>query len=329
MNKVTLSIIVPVYNVEKYLTRCLDSLVSQTLQNIEIVVVNDGSPDNSQEIIDMYSEKYKCIKTYVKENGGQSDARNYGLRKATGEYIAFVDSDDYVDSSMFEVMYAKAKAEDYDIVVCDFEEIYEDYVVRGSSRIKNDLHGRDAVRDHMCDIYPSPWNKIYKRDLIIPNLEFKKGVWAEDVEWMYRLLPFVNSIGVIRKPFYKYIQRQGSVSRINDSRIFDYIGNWNGLIDFYKRNNFYDDYYAPLEYSYVRYLYATFIKACLKLEPQLFRKAVNLVQENVKRNFPRYRRNSCFHKNAKGLYLLLFHKDIVYACYCIYRMRNKLKNKDV
>ena len=90
------SVIVPVYNVEKYIKKCLNSLVNQTLDEVEIVVVNDGSPDNSQKIIDEYTKKYKNIKSYVKKNGGLSDARNYGIKKATGKYISFVDSDDYI-----------------------------------------------------------------------------------------------------------------------------------------------------------------------------------------------------------------------------------------
>lgn len=322
MNKKSVSIIVPVYNVERYLKRCLDSLISQTLQNIEIIVVNDGSPDNSQEIIDAYISQYDCIKAYVKENGGQSDARNYGLARATGEYIAFVDSDDYVDKNMYEVMYRKAKESNYDVVVCDFEEIYESYVRCCSSRVLNDLQDRKQVKAQMCDMYPAPWNKIYKRELIMKGMEFKKGVWAEDVEWMYRLLPYVETIGVIKEAFYKYVQREGSVSRSNDLRIFDYIYNWNGVVDFYKENDLYNEYYYELEYSYVRYLYATFIKACLKMELKFFRDAVNQALTNVKTRFPNYRRNSYFYKGAKGIYLLMFNREVAFVYYFL----NKAKN---
>src|SRR5574344_2022066 len=102
---IKVSVIVPVYNVEKYLPKCLDSLVNQTLQDIEIIVVNDGTKDNSQKIIDKYAKKYKNIKSYIKENGGLSDARNYGVAKANGEYISFIDSDDYIDKKMLEKMY--------------------------------------------------------------------------------------------------------------------------------------------------------------------------------------------------------------------------------
>ena len=107
---VKVSVIVPVYNVEKYLTQCLDSLVNQTLKDIEIIIVNDESPDNSQAIIDKYAKRYpKIIKAYKKKNGGLSDARNYGIERATGDYIGFVDSDDFVELDMYEDLYKAAK----------------------------------------------------------------------------------------------------------------------------------------------------------------------------------------------------------------------------
>ena len=114
------SVIVPVYNVEEYLERCLDSLVNQTLKDIEIIIVNDGSTDGSKEIIQKYLNKYKNIVYLEKENGGLSSARNYGIPYAKGEYIGFVDSDDYVEITMYENMYNKAIEEKSDMVECDF-----------------------------------------------------------------------------------------------------------------------------------------------------------------------------------------------------------------
>ena len=116
-----ISIIVPVYNVEKYIERCLKSLVNQTLQDIEIIIVNDGSQDKSEEIIEKYvKENHNKIKYYEKSNGGLSSARNYGIEYATGEYIAFLDSDDYVETNMYEEMYNLAKKENADMVECDY-----------------------------------------------------------------------------------------------------------------------------------------------------------------------------------------------------------------
>ena len=121
------SVIVPVYNVEDYIEECLESLVNQTLEDIEIIVVNDGSPDNSQKIIDKYVEKYpNKIKSFIKENGGQGSARNLGIENSNGEYLSFVDSDDWLDKCALEKMYYIAKNNDSDIVICDMIDHYED-----------------------------------------------------------------------------------------------------------------------------------------------------------------------------------------------------------
>ena len=120
------SIIVPVYQVEKYLRKCLDSLVNQTLEEIEILVINDGSPDDSQVIIDEFQQKYPLIiKSFIKENGGLSDARNFGLEKATGEFIGFVDSDDEVSKTMFQEMYSLAKKHEAEMVICNLQKVDE------------------------------------------------------------------------------------------------------------------------------------------------------------------------------------------------------------
>ena len=309
-----LSIIVPIYNVEKYLRKCLESLVSQNLCDMEIILVNDGSPDNSQMIIEEYESAFPFVKGFVKENGGLSDARNYGITKASGDYIAFVDSDDYVDRQMFKSMLEIAEKGNFDIVVCDFEEIYPDHIRQGSSRLKQDLKSRQEVKAHMCDIYPSVWNKLYKRSLF-ETIRFKKNVWFEDVEMFYRMLPFVNSIGVIHEPFYKYMQREGSISKSNDMRIFHCLDNWNGVLQYYKEYGFFEEYYHELEYSYVRYIYATFVKAAIKFDRDLYDKAVNKAIDNVKTNFPGYKKNKYFYKSVKGWYLLMFNKIIARLLY--------------
>ena len=173
-----ISVIVPVYNVYNYIDKCLNSLVNQTLRDIEIIVVNDGSPDNSEEIIEKYIKKYSNIKYYKKKNGGISDARNYGLKYATGEYIGFVDSDDYVKENMYEEMYNKALTDNYDMVVCDLNYVYDDKIIRVDCGIKKDT---ENVKSIYIDNYPVVWNKIFKRELF-NNIQFKCGVWFEDVE---------------------------------------------------------------------------------------------------------------------------------------------------
>lgn len=305
-----ISIIVPVYNVEDYLEKCLKSLVEQTIKEIEIIVVNDGTKDNSQEIIDKFVKKYpKKIKSYIKKNGGLSSARNYGLKYATGDYIAFVDSDDYVEPKMYEKMYNKALSNDFDIVVCDLYYVYDDKKVKAESNLDNDIYGKDEIKRSMINIYPAAWNKIYKKDLFDYNIRFKDKVWFEDVEFLYRLISKVDSIGVLHESFYNYVQRDGAITKTFDDRLYHYIDNWNGILEFYKKNKIYDDYKLELEYCYVRYLYATFIKSASNFtDVKLYEQAVNEAIKNVKSNFPNYRKNKYFYKTLKGLYLLSFNK---------------------
>ena len=255
---------------KKYLEKCLNSLVNQTLKDIEIIVVNDGTLDNSQNIIDKYVKKYKNVVGYKKKNGGLSDARNYGLKYACGEYVAFVDSDDYVELDMFEKMYNKAFSNKFDVVCCDFDKI-----------------------------------------------EFKKGVWFEDVEFMYRLFPYIKSIGIIKESLYHYVQREGAITKTFDDRLYHYVDNWNGIVTFYKERNFYDEYFKELEYCYVRYLYATFVKQATNYsEKDKYKSAVKVAITNVEKMFPNYRRNKYFYKSLKGIYLVLFNRllaDIYYS----------------
>ena len=314
---VKVSVIVPVYNVEQYLEKCLDSLVNQTLKDIEIIVVNDGTPDNSQKIIDKYAKKYKNIKAYIKENGGLSSARNFGIKKANGEYIAFVDSDDYVTKDMYQKMYQKAISGNFDMVVCDLNYVYDNKVVPAYSNIKTDTTN---IKKTMLNIYPAAWNKIFKKKLFNNGVEFKNAVWFEDVEFLYRLLPYVKTIGVVHEHFNQYVQREGSITTTVNRKIYHYIDNWNGIIEFYKKNKLYDEYKLELEYCYVRYIYATFIKQASLYDYIDYQEAVTEAIKNVKKAFPKYRSNKYFYQSFKGIYLLLFNKTISKLVY-------KLKHK--
>ena len=311
------SVIVPVYNVEEYLEKCLDSLAHQTLKDMEVIIVNDGSPDNSQKIIDKYVKKYSNMHGYIKENGGLSDARNYGLKYVNGEYIAFLDSDDYVSLDMYEKMYEKAKENDYDLVLCDINYIYPDKVLRVNSGVNTDT---EDIKKTYLTIHPAAWNKIFKRDLFNNKIYFKRGVWFEDVEFIYRMLPYVKKIGVIHETYNQYIQREGSITNTINRKIYDYIDNMNGVVDYYKKNNLYQEYQKELEYAYVRYLYATFIKSVMKYNNSDYNEAVCKAIENVKKYFPHYRKNKYFYKSLKGIYLVMFNKILAKI---LYKLRSK------
>lgn len=222
-NMVKVSVIVPVYNTEKYLGKCLDSLVNQTLDEIEIIVVNDGSPDNSQKIIDEYRQKFSQITSFQKPNGGLSDARNFGIEKANGEYIGFVDSDDYVDREMFEVLYEKAIAHDAEIALCDLEKVNEKGEVfrplpqspqlPEKIELKKDLTIFGEMSCFAC-------NKLFKKELFDKQL-FKKGIHFEDIELIPQLVLKSTILAKVNQPFYKYFERQDSISRTHTERGLD------------------------------------------------------------------------------------------------------------
>ena len=165
-----ISVIVPVYKVEPYLSRCLDSIINQTYRNLEIILVDDGSPDRCGEICDEYARQDSRIRVIHKANGGLSDARNHGIDVAIGDYIAFVDSDDYIATDMYEKMLARLELDNSDMVVCNYYRFDE-----GSAPPKDgyiQLPDRVLTQDEAFDFYlqiggdyVSAWNKLYKRTI--------------------------------------------------------------------------------------------------------------------------------------------------------------------
>lgn len=268
------SIIVPVYNVENYIDRCLKNLVNQTLKDIEIIVVNDGSTDDSKSIIDNYIEKYQ-IKYLEKENGGLSSARNFGLRYATGEYVAFLDSDDYVEKNMYEEMYKLAKNENSDMVECDFAwewDCLEKYEI--NKKIKKDIRKKyKNKREMMKRPRVVAWNKLIKRSIIEENnIKFPEGLIYEDLEFFYKLIPYVNKISYLNKYFVHYVQREDSISNKQTEKNGDIFKILNNIIEFYKKNNLYTQYKKELNYMFLRILFGSSMKRILKIKDYKLKK---------------------------------------------------------
>lgn len=219
-----IAVIVPVYNVENYLEKCLNSLVNQSLQEIEIIVVNDGSKDNSQKIIDAFAEKFpKKIKALYKENGGLSDARNFGLNYTNAEFIGFVDSDDYVSENMFEDMYDLAKKHHAEMVICNLQKVNEHgNVTQKLTQIPNmpekiDLENNFSV---FSDLSYFACNKIFKKTLF-DGRRFKKGVHFEDIQLIPQLLLECNTLTQTQKYHYQYLERTDSITKTHTERGLD------------------------------------------------------------------------------------------------------------
>ncbi|MDO4466475.1 MAG: glycosyltransferase [Bacillota bacterium] len=229
-----ISIIVPVYNVEKYLECCLESLVNQTLSDIEIILVDDGSKDSSGQICDRYSLNYSNIKVLHIENGGPARARNKGLELAEGKYIGFVDSDDYVELNMFEELYKSAESNNSDIVMCSFyiNDGYSQTTIKMNCRelyndnqdIKNNILSRFYSKNN-TGLY-SIVNKIFKNSLIKDNnISFVEGrTYAEDTFFSFDSIKSSNTFSFLNKPFYHYRQVEGSLmhKKISSDAYFRY-----------------------------------------------------------------------------------------------------------
>lgn len=229
------SIIVPVYNVERYIEKCLETLVNQTIDDYEIIVVNDGSPDGSQKIIDGFVSRYpQLITAYIKSNGGLGDARNYGIERANGEYIGFVDSDDWVDERMFECMYNMAKREDDDIVICDLVEINDGWengkIAKGyrGDRAEYPISKYSFVMNALNPAMAC--NKLFRRTLF--DLEVFKTQWYEDMATTPILLSYAERIGYLSMGLYYYRQTGMSITKTSgDRRTLDVIKAWNICLD--------------------------------------------------------------------------------------------------
>ena len=264
----TLSIIVPVFQVELYLDKCLQSLVSQTLENIEILIINDGSSDGSQKIIENFQRKYpEKIRGFQKINGGLSDARNFGLDRATGEYIGFVDSDDEVTLNMFAEMYALAKKHNADITICNLQKVNErGEIVQNLVQIPH-LPEKFLLRDYFSafsDVSYFACNKIYKCALF-KEKRFKKNVHFEDIQLIPQL--FLDSITIAHTQefHYKYLERASSISKTHSAKGLDILAAVDEVSAYFE-NSQYSNYqeglknFQILEGIYTFLAYSAFVK---------------------------------------------------------------------
>ena len=214
-----LSVIVPVYNVEKYLERCVNSIINQTYTNLEIILVDDGSTDRSGVMCDDYAKSDLRIQVIHKVNGGLSDARNAGIEASTGEYLAFIDSDDYIDSTMFQEMIVALEGTGSDVALCNYECVDEEgkLLPENSQEVRvvsEELTSEQAL-DKLCKLngfyYTIACNKIYKKDLFA-QIRFRKGKLHEDEFIVHEIYAEMSKMVCLENAFYMYVQRTGSIT---------------------------------------------------------------------------------------------------------------------
>lgn len=294
------SIIVPCYKVEKYVSRCIDSLTSQTIgiENLEIILVNDASPDNTLSILLDYEKKFpeNIIVIDSKVNRGIGGARNVGLEYANGEYIGFVDSDDWVDTSMFEKMYNKGREFDCDMVKCYSKRAHDTSVIMGRTGLKDSICNIKTLEERKTFLVEhilqtGVWNKIYRRDLLEKaNMLFPEKKAYEDNLWSPIIFSYVQKCYTIEEYFYYYFfNTEGTVLKF-DAKQLDRLQMQLTLLNELDARGMLDKFHDEIEYRFLQKYYIETLKVLLLLlNPPS--NIVSNMQKTVKKLFPNYKNN--------------------------------------
>lgn len=323
---IAVSVIVPVYNASKYLPKCIESLVCQSLENLEIILVDDGSTDCSYEIMSKYRQQHPDrIRIFQKENGGQGTARNLGISVAKGEYIGFVDADDYVALEMFEEMYEKAVKEKLDMVQCYFTYLKENGEVLPSYGNVREYRSR---KDMFIDSLVSPWNKLIRLELLKDNeVTFTEGYIYEDTAFFLKLIPYIRSCKLIEKSFVFHIDRGDSTMNANKSRkvahIFPVLKD---ALNYYEEKGLRQQYKEELEYFCVKVLLCSSMQRIARVEDKGLRKELlGKTVEMLDKKFPEHRKNKYFRHRYIGLYTRIFCKWTAGLILAVFRVKESIR----
>ena len=281
------SVIIPAYNTEEYMSQCLESILAQTLQEIEILVVDDGSTDQTLKVLKDYEERYpEKVRVFHKENGGQASARNLALTYARGEFLGFVDSDDWISPEMYEEMYDKAVEEEADIVICDMVDHYPDREI---------YHHSSSFADKFT-VTPSACNKIFRRTFA-DGITFPVGLWYEDFEYTTKQLMKTDKISVIHKGFYHCHCREVSTMNNNNSqKNKDMLSVIEHLETFVSENGWKDRYADVLQYIHLEHILITTINRLECMENTEKREVINFLRKAVLQRYPKFYKSSVLKK---------------------------------
>lgn len=300
-----ISVIVPVYNVERYLEKCVNSIVNQTYKNLEIILVNDGATDSSGDLCDKLAMIDNRIKVYHKENGGLSDARNYGVERATGEYVGFVDSDDYIDAEMYEKLYEAIKKENVDVAECSLKVIYPGKIELFTDEKYYKVLGKTEYLEEYLTIkkiFGSVWTKLIKSD-VAKKLVFPKGKLYEDTYYAYDLINIANTFVLIDSPSYNYLMRENSITNSKfNPRIFDLIE----IVEKFHKMT-YENYPSLKEAADCRKMYAYFsvLNSILLEENYRDNEYYSEILSYFKRNYISLLKNKYINHNRKLSVILI------------------------
>ncbi len=277
----TISIIIPCYNMEEKIKKCIDSIKNQSYGQFEAIFVDDGSTDKTNEIIRENMKNDERMKYFYKENGGVASSRNYGIKKAEGKYLCFIDSDDYIEKDYLKELYENLISNNSDISICNFSRVYEDKIVENN--VKKDFY-------HLIR-FPAAWNKLYKTSLFKNNnIEFPNKRVGEDLSVFCKLLLITDKISIVEKSLYNYIQNPSSLTHTYDDSLYDTFDMTEDIEQFAKEKNLYNKFYNKLEFINIYHiLVATAYR--LSFRPDFSAETIKGLEDYVTGKYPDWHKN--------------------------------------
>lgn len=320
MNNELISIIIPVYNIENLLSKCINSVITQTYSNLEIILVDDGSTDNSGNICDFYSKKDNRIKVYHKKNGGLSSARNHGIEHSSGNYLFFLDSDDFIDSNMIEILFENMIKTQSNISMGNRINYYDNgkETIRFSGGTNIKIFNKMEALEEM-NLYNyfdmSSCGKIFEKKLF-ENIVFPEGKLCEDYYIMYKLLDKCSNIVYVPNVYYYYYQRTGSISK--NPKI-----NWDFVYAANEQREFLSTIYPELSVamdSAVCFAYLTIYDIMIHNKGKLTSDELTTIKKGVKDNFKSVRRYKRIKLSKKfQLYIFIYLNGLYNMIYSFYK----------
>ena len=283
-----ISVIVPVYKVEEYLEKCVDGILAQTYTDLEVILVDDGSPDRCGEICDNYAARDSRVTVIHQENGGLSAARNAALLIAKGEFVAFVDSDDFIDNDMYRTLYDRARQTGSDVVECNLHHTFPNY--EDTETVEKYYDKKTLLCFGRCVV----WNKIYRSELLRrAGASFPLGLYYEDIEFYAKLIPHIKGYEYVDIAPYHYLQRTNSINNFSTVRTREIFTILRNITDYYKANGFYEEYHEALEFFYTRILLcSSFSRMCNIPDGEIRSNALAANWRLLVETYPNWRKNA-------------------------------------
>lgn len=286
-----ISIIIPAYNCEKTIEKCINSILNQTYQNLEIIIIDDASIDNTSKILNKYKDNKNIKLITNKENKGIGFTRNTGIKNASGDYISFIDSDDYIEKNMYEVLIKNI--ENNDMIIFNYNKIINSHIFDNEYNFKNRIVNFNKDPEILLNINLSPWNKLYKKELLKDNL-FPENLKYEDAIVVVKAFLSSKNIKIIDEKLYNYVVRNNSETTSVDEKVFDIL-KISDLIIKEAKNKIDNNY---LEAFMIRNLFRYTIQQKHQIDKKVKYEFVDEVFNFLNVNFPKWRKNKIYNKRS-------------------------------